>query len=524
MTRTRNHCRQLAIISGLMAAMCGCGYTFGPSTVQGVRTIHVPVVQSQTFRRNIDYLLTEAIQTEIKNRSGYQLADAGIADTVLQCKIVDARKNPLSETRFDDVRELQLLPPEGYVAFRYFEQPAVAEINVRKHEIHDVVATVVSRAAVEIVTDKQQQATVRSRFRVKTSNRQQLRVYLPVGAVLQPPLLNSSRTTLSAVNQAGEDGGNWEPYDVNISRDGDSDEEFLLTIQFTCPITRSDAYPYDGQGSSQILRLPAVGEEGGNTVVQETRLAVWGPDDIAFVGEPDNWSITGRQVWNVVNPQVCPTSSAEAGYLNDWIGSSSAATDFARQGNVTVYRALGRQTEIELTWWNRPYLVFVISGGLLLAGFILRKTSWENRLTLTIVGCLAFALWSMKDHSEALQFLSAASLSLIAVAGIWIVGLFLGNAAPPASGEETSPPPEPSTPPEPPASAPQTQAPTAPSEPTTANSAAPASSAESTGGAAAEPERSKMSAGAGGPELEPGTVSPSPGVTEWMQQIMGGKA
>lgn len=87
----------------------GCGYTFGPSTVQGVRTIHVPVVESQSFRRNIDFLLTEAIQSEIKNRSGYQLTDAGVADTVLKVTIVDARKNPLSETRFDDVRELQLL-------------------------------------------------------------------------------------------------------------------------------------------------------------------------------------------------------------------------------------------------------------------------------------------------------------------------------------------------------------------------------------------------------------------------------
>lgn len=88
---------------------CGCGYMFGPATVPGVRTIHVPVIQSQGFRRNLDYLLTEAIQDEIKNRSGYRLAEAGVADTVLQGRIVDVRKNPLSETRFDDPREVQLL-------------------------------------------------------------------------------------------------------------------------------------------------------------------------------------------------------------------------------------------------------------------------------------------------------------------------------------------------------------------------------------------------------------------------------
>lgn len=92
-----------------LCVFSGCGYMFGPSTVQGVRTIHVPIFQTQGFRRNLDYLLTEAVQDEIKNRSGYRLADATIADTILKGKIIDIRKNPLSETRFDDAREVQLM-------------------------------------------------------------------------------------------------------------------------------------------------------------------------------------------------------------------------------------------------------------------------------------------------------------------------------------------------------------------------------------------------------------------------------
>jgi len=96
----------------LTLTMClvpGCGYSLGPSTMPGVRTIHVPVFQTDSFRRNLDYLLTEAVQTEIKTRSGYRLADAATADTVLEGRIVDIRKNPLSETRFDDPREVQLM-------------------------------------------------------------------------------------------------------------------------------------------------------------------------------------------------------------------------------------------------------------------------------------------------------------------------------------------------------------------------------------------------------------------------------
>ena len=98
----------LCVIAVLVPSS-GCGYLLGPANVHGVRTIHVPVFKSDTHRRNLDYLLTEAIQTEIKDRTGYQLASAATADTVLEGRIVDARKNPLSETRYDDPRELQLM-------------------------------------------------------------------------------------------------------------------------------------------------------------------------------------------------------------------------------------------------------------------------------------------------------------------------------------------------------------------------------------------------------------------------------
>jgi hypothetical protein len=81
----------------------------GSPSVEGVRTIHVPVFQSESFRRNMDYLLTEAVQKEIKTRTRYRLADATTADTILQGTIVDIRKDVLSENRFDDARELQLL-------------------------------------------------------------------------------------------------------------------------------------------------------------------------------------------------------------------------------------------------------------------------------------------------------------------------------------------------------------------------------------------------------------------------------
>lgn len=89
--------------------MAGCGYTLGTQTLHDVRTVHVPVFQSDSFRRNLDYLLTEAVQREIRTRTPYRLEDADTADTILKGKIVEIRKSVLSETRYDDPRELQLM-------------------------------------------------------------------------------------------------------------------------------------------------------------------------------------------------------------------------------------------------------------------------------------------------------------------------------------------------------------------------------------------------------------------------------
>jgi hypothetical protein len=91
------------------SAVAGCGYTLGTPMVQGVRTVHVPVFKSESFRRNLDYLLTEAVQKEIRTRGGYRLDDADTADTILRGRIIEIRKTPLSENRLDDPRELQLM-------------------------------------------------------------------------------------------------------------------------------------------------------------------------------------------------------------------------------------------------------------------------------------------------------------------------------------------------------------------------------------------------------------------------------
>ena len=326
-----------------------------------------------------------------------------------------------------DVRELEFMEQEGYLAYRYFAQPASATIRIRKHEIHEVAATVVSRGAIEVVTERQALASWRCRFRITTSERQRLRIDLPSGCDLQAPLLNDQRTTIEkATDVQGAD--QWEAYYVNISRSTTSDQEFLLTLQFRCPIVDETARPYSGRGGLQELHLPLIGESGGSTVVQQLKVVLWAPEEIAFLGDPDLWTQEGAVPASVMSPLRSPSATIAAAAVNDWIDPQHVASgDFPTQGSASVYRAVGRQLDIKVTWWSRAFLFWMISGTLVVIGLILRRTSWENRMTLALLAACAVALFSLSGSNATPQYVAMAWPGILVVGGIWLTGLLIGQ-------------------------------------------------------------------------------------------------
>lgn len=112
----RHSSRQLGTRSGiwgyglaaaLMLCGTGCGYMIGPAFPPELRTVYVPVAKSDSPRRDLEYRMTEAVQREIKQRSGMRLAKPPYAETRLTVTVVELSKGVLGETRFDDPRELQ---------------------------------------------------------------------------------------------------------------------------------------------------------------------------------------------------------------------------------------------------------------------------------------------------------------------------------------------------------------------------------------------------------------------------------
>ncbi len=93
----------------LISMLTGCAsYRFGSAALYppGIRTVHIPIVQNETFRHDLGPQLTEALVREVERRTPYKVVSTPYADSVLQCTITGQSKVVLTETSSDDPRAL----------------------------------------------------------------------------------------------------------------------------------------------------------------------------------------------------------------------------------------------------------------------------------------------------------------------------------------------------------------------------------------------------------------------------------
>ncbi|HRX83442.1 MAG TPA: LPS assembly lipoprotein LptE [Phycisphaerae bacterium] len=78
----------------------GCGYSTRRPFPSGISTVHVEMLQSREFRRELEFELTEALIKRIEMDTPYRIADAEHADTIFSGEILEVRQNVLGK-RFD---------------------------------------------------------------------------------------------------------------------------------------------------------------------------------------------------------------------------------------------------------------------------------------------------------------------------------------------------------------------------------------------------------------------------------------
>jgi hypothetical protein len=346
-----------------------------------------------------------------------------------------------------DVRELKMPYADATgtdhqsavsLAYQYYKQPVQLEIESHKFAIQNVVETVVSRALVEIVIGRESMANFRCRYRLVSSERQRLRVDLPDGVEVMESRLDQNKVPLEKGDAKVDPG--WASFFVNVARNKTADQPFNLTLQFRARIVEDANRPFDGNGGRQILRLPRIGNRGSGAVaLQQLRVAIWTPEEYALVGSPQGFNLTNLPRWGgLMSGQR--VSRLEQFNLDQWIGQQTdGLVDFPQEGRGHLYTALGAEDSIEVDWWDLEFLVWVLSGSLLVVGWILRTTSWENKLTVILLLGFAAGLYALADMDVVIQALIAARFGLTAALLIWLIHGLFGQrsvvAAPVRSGQ-----------------------------------------------------------------------------------------
>lgn len=95
-----------------ICALClGCaGYQIGSQTLYpaNIRTVFVPVFQSDSFRRQLGERLTEAVVKRIESTTPLKVVANGNADSVLAGRIVSDRKIVITESAWDEGRDVEV--------------------------------------------------------------------------------------------------------------------------------------------------------------------------------------------------------------------------------------------------------------------------------------------------------------------------------------------------------------------------------------------------------------------------------
>ena len=98
------------LLAGL-AAIAGCAtYQVGNWTLypSHIRTVYVPIFESESYRRYLGERLTEAVMKEIEAQTPYKVVATPNADSVLTGRITAETKRVLVENPFDDPREVEV--------------------------------------------------------------------------------------------------------------------------------------------------------------------------------------------------------------------------------------------------------------------------------------------------------------------------------------------------------------------------------------------------------------------------------
>src|SRR3989304_4000703 len=90
----------LLSLAGCMGYQVGAGSLYAPD----VTTVYVPMIDSDSYRRDLGERLTEAVIKEIELKTPYKVVSTPDADSILSARLLTDTRKTLVKNAFDDSR------------------------------------------------------------------------------------------------------------------------------------------------------------------------------------------------------------------------------------------------------------------------------------------------------------------------------------------------------------------------------------------------------------------------------------
>jgi hypothetical protein len=320
---------------------------------------------------------------------------------------VEAKPTGLEEI---DPRELSQPIGTGqpYLTYRYYQHPARLALNVAKHELQDVVKTVVRRAYIEAVVTKDGPMTVRARYDLKSSERQRLTITLRNPRILGVTVAGQSVAPEKAPAAPGS-GPDDKTYFINVARADDSDKPFQIAVVFETP------RPEKELGISDVLSLPLPQFDRG-VKFQKVFVRVYVPKEYRLVGDPEGFtSHVGVGLWDsraITEADDNPDS---------WFPKDSSTFDFQVGGTTYLFSSLAAPSELKIGYWHIPTMTLIGSLVVLAVGVVLLWFPLEAKVLSVLAAALAVLFVGLFSPSFIHSWLLAARLGIAAVVALWLV-------------------------------------------------------------------------------------------------------
>ena len=147
----------------LWLALAGCGYTAKSRLPEDVKTVAVPIFRNQTFYRDLELELAQALRKEVLAKTNARVSSVKNADAILEGEIIDFRLVKLRESLRDEVVEYSvrltvdvsfkdLKTDENIVSIKELKRRAEFEVNrgqgikqARQEAVKELAREIVSR-------------------------------------------------------------------------------------------------------------------------------------------------------------------------------------------------------------------------------------------------------------------------------------------------------------------------------------------------------------------------------------------